>query len=238
MNRKCLMFAIYLLTLSSLLGCWGDIDKTQSEIDGEQQLAKILQKTQLLGLWQPKNGNEVVYEFLASIVDGDFQNDLKTGRIYKNQMLVNYFYWDMLANGEITLSLTQTTCTKRPLSKCSMVEKRLIKSSGNNFDSMSWQFYNDTNLDGLYDSDFSRIYSKKKIDLTKIPEGEFWLLEPLEYYSHWQPYGKLENGKLSLDLQNVGSKPSTISTNIDYNVDYLLEFENGSDTAKELTAKF
>lgn len=221
---------IVLLSLI-LLGCNEQSDKTA---DNTIQADIALKEALLVGVWQPSFSENLSYEFLSSVEKGTNDNALKTGRTYRNGILRDFFYWNLQANGIVTLNIVSKNCNSRPISRCDVLAKTEIQSSGSHLDKLNWAISTDSDVDNVIDDVITDKYQKKLIDLTSIAQGDFYFTTFESNFSS-AIYAQKANTSVTLALDYLGT-PIVVSGEI--NSEALYQVSLSSEQRLNSTRNF
>ena len=190
--------------------------------------------TQVLGAWVPQNEGNDTYEFYA----GPTENPVavvNTGRVYRNKKLIDIFSWAVQTNGALKLSSIGTRCATRPITLCAPTGTTTIVANGNSINHGKWTFEHDDNGDGIIDRRVSDVFDRKEIDLTFMPQGEFFLSRSDTYAVPFQ--GKIEGRTISLRMVDSG-KPVWLSATMPLAKGRSLRFESGEAFSSQANATF
>jgi hypothetical protein len=221
---------ISLILILLLVGCRG---KTVDSADEIEVVKADDQK--IIGLWEPQNSSNFVYEFLPSSFAFAYDVQFKTGRRYKDGVLNAFFYWHIQNDGTINLTMVPTSCLGVVLSTCKATGFVTIVAEGKSIHNARWNIVSYANSDGVVDWKISDIYSRKNIDLKSFSQGEFFL-QYLKYYD--QPlFGELKDETISVKLTYF-DKPITVSTHFEINENSKIEFQSDRNVAVTTNKEF
>lgn len=157
----------------------------------------------IAGYWSSSTPSGCSYEFFLSTTETPFDVALKTGRIHDGEKITNLFYWDLDGYGAIVLHLLNAICPIRPLIEGDVIGVMKIESTDGFKKKSTWTMSFDLEKKGFFQGEVVEIYDRKDIVVSKIPQGEFYLLQHENFEE--ASVGSFCNGILSLKLFDLGA---------------------------------
>jgi len=216
---------ILLFFWAALAGCGGgtvDSDEDLAEVEVKNRLAAKDIEQNFFGYWDSTQANNPKFEFFSTAFEpipvAPQENLIKTGRIFENGVLVNYFYWNLQVNGQINLNMISPSCNVRPLNLCQVIGTASITAEGSSIYDATWKISYDNNDDGIQDKIIIDKYLHKEIGASAFSNGEFYLTRSRDFgvALHEAVRGEISNNMISVNL-NFLEKPITLSTIYDSN---------------------
>lgn len=223
--------SIYLLGIICSACSGGGTASTSADV-----VTVSVNKEQVIGYWTPKGGSNESYDFIGSATESPYSG-IRTGRIFKNGLISNLFYWDLQLNGTISLTLVDPNCASRPLTACSTVGTRLIDARGSNVQDSTWNVSVDSNGDGIADSSFVDVYHRNEIDIAAKLNGDFFLTRLNNQVFDNPIYGNVNSGQMTIRLDDFFT-PVTLKA-IAYQTKLnQIRFESNATTPVSVTQQF
>ncbi|PLY40175.1 hypothetical protein CSZ94_22415 [Janthinobacterium sp. ROICE36] len=154
---------------------------------------------EVAGYWEAQDPASESYAFYKAPTEFPY-DPVKTGRTYKAGSLVSRFFWELTSDGAIKINTVGLACDSRPLNLCAVTGTTIIKAYGPAANA-EWRLRSDSNNDGVVDADTTAKYTRKEIELSARPKGEFFLKRS-DTFDLTTP-GMIEGSTISLVLSEL-----------------------------------
>lgn len=207
MRKNLKLVSLFFAVSALLAGCGGKNDDQSTQPSTKVQLFD----QSVVGAWLPISADGSTYEFYSATIDEPYTGE-KTGRVYSSGALKNFFNWEIQTNGSIKMKQYSPSCTSRPLSRCAVASTATIVATGESMQLAHWRIDYDDNADGVVDRSNADFYTRNDLDLSSMPEGEFFLSRhDLFQYTH---SAKISGKKISIRLFDQ-AQPMFITADIE-----------------------